>query len=57
MKKITIEANIPEDKFMESLLNMRHSGFDVTFLLGFYSLAHHWHIDKFLYYSKLLELK
>jgi len=52
-----IKANIPEDQFMESLLNMRFAGCDVIFLLSFYALAHGWHINKFNYYFGLLELQ
>jgi len=55
--KITIEANIPEQSFMESLLNMKHSGCNVTFHLCIYALAHSWHYSKFIYYQNLLEIK
>ena len=51
---ITIKADIPEDKFMESLLNMKHSGCDVSFQLSLYALAHGWHKDKLFYYVNLL---
>lgn len=55
--KITIEANIPENEFMEDLLNMKHSGLDVMILLSFYALAHRWHYTKIIYYSNLLGIK
>ena len=52
--KITIEANIPENEFMEGLLNMKYSGIDFMLQLSFYALAHRWHYDKFTYYFNLL---
>ena len=57
MNEITIEANIPEDIFMESMLNEHFSGRDVMILLGFYALANRWHINKLIYYNKLMEKK
>jgi len=57
MKKLTIKANIPEKDFMESLLNMKHSGYDVSLHIGLYALAHSWHHNKLIYYLKLLEIK
>ena len=55
MNEITIEANIPEDIFMESILNAHFSGREVRVLLGFYALANGWHINKLIYYNKLME--
>ncbi len=55
-KTITIEANITEDVFIESMLNQHFSGYDVSFIFGFYALVHGWHINKFTYYAKLLEV-
>jgi len=54
--KFTIQANIPEQQFMESMLNQKHSGQDVKLIFFFYALAHSWHISKLVYYSKLLEI-
>ena len=53
---ITIKANIPEDVFMESMLNQHYSGQDVSLMFGLYALAHGWHINKLMYYAKLLEV-
>jgi len=50
-----IEAKIPEKEFMERILNMYYSELDVLFLIGFYALAHKWHIDKFTHYTNLLK--
>lgn len=55
--KLKINANIPEDQFMESLLNMKFAGYDVSIIFLFYALAHRWHIDKLNYYLGLLELQ
>lgn len=52
--KITIKANIPEDKFMEAMLNQHFSGMEVMFPLSLYALAHLWHINKLSYYLKLM---
>jgi len=54
--KITIEANIPEKQFMESILNMKFSGYEVMFPLSLYALAHSWNINKLSYYLKLLKI-
>ena len=55
--KITIKAEIPEQEFMECLLNMKSSGYDVILPLVFYAFAHSWHIDKLNYYLELLEVE
>lgn len=55
--KIIIEADIPEKEFMESCLNMRFSGYNPMIPLGFYALAHSWHVNKLIYYLNLLEVK
>jgi len=52
---MTIKANIPEQRFIETLLNMKHSGCDVTFYLALYYLFHRWHFNKIVYYQNLLE--
>ena len=57
MRNLIIKANIPEQNFIENLLNMKHSGCfkeAILFSLGLYALAHSWHIDKLFYYLKLL---
>ena len=53
--KLTIQANIPERKFMEGLLNMYHSGYDIVLPFALYALAHSWHMDKFMYYWEMLK--
>ncbi len=53
-KTITIEADIPEDVFMENMLNQHFSGYDVSLMFGIYALAHSWHINKLIYYKNLL---
>ena len=53
--KLTIKANIPEQQFMESLLNMKFSGCDVMFPFCLYAFVHSWHINKLTYYLRLLE--
>jgi len=55
--EIEIKSDLQEQEFMESLLNMSHSGYKVLIPLGFYALCNSWHIDKLNYYFKLLELK
>jgi len=49
---ISIKANIPEKEFMEGILNMKSSGYDVKLSFFFYALAHSWHINKVNYYLK-----
>lgn len=55
--KITISSKLNEQEFMESILNMHHSGINVELPLSLYALAKSWHIDKFIYYANLLEEK
>jgi len=57
MKKLTIKTNLNEQGFMESCLNMRHSGYDCTLPFLLYSLAKSWHIDKFTCYWNLLDME
>lgn len=52
---LIIKCNVGEQQFMETLLNMKHSGLGVVLPLSFYALVNFWHIDKFSYYMKLLE--
>ena len=52
--KLTIEANISEQQFMECILNQIFLGYDVMLSLSLYALAHSWHIDKLIYYKELL---
>lgn len=54
MKTITIKADIPEDVFMESMLNQYYSGNDVSLMFFFYALAHGWNVDKLIYYKNLM---
>ncbi len=53
---ITIESKIPEQDFVESLLNMKHSGYDITFLFFFHCMANSWEGNKVFYYLNLLGL-
>ena len=53
----TIKINVSEKKFMEYILNLHHSGYDVSLMFIFYALAKRMHIDDFTYYMKLLEAK
>jgi len=57
MNKLIIKSNIPEQEFMESMLNMKASGYFIEFPFFLYALGKRWHIDKLFYYSKLLEIK
>ena len=56
MNKLTIKADIPEQQFMEAMLNQKHSGQDVLIIVSLYALAHSWYFDKLLYYLRLLEI-
>jgi len=56
MNKLTIKADIPEQQFMEAMLNQKHSGEDVLVLVSLYALAHSWNYKDLLYYMKLLEI-
>jgi len=56
MKQLKIEANIPENIFMEGILNLRYSGCDVVFPLSLYALVHKWNYNKLIYYINLLEI-
>ena len=60
MTNLKIEANIPEKQFMESLLNLKHSGCSInhiSFLFFLYAFTKSWHISKLKYYMKLLEME
>lgn len=52
--KLTIESNIPERDFMESLLNMVSSGIDYQIPFCFHAMANDWKINKLAYYNHLL---
>ena len=52
---LKITADIPEDKFMEGVLNMYFSGGDVMLFLYFYALANHWDINKLVYYTRMMK--
>ena len=57
---LKIEIDINEHDFIESLLNMKHSGVADNYLvlcISFYALAKSWYIDKLYYYLNLLEIK
>ena len=54
-KKMKIESNIPERDLIESCLNLFHSGYNYMIYLSFHALAKGWHIDKLLYYIKVIE--
>ncbi len=57
MGKLTIESKIPERDFIEGMLNMKHSGVYDNYILtcmAFHAMANRWHIDKMLYYIKLI---
>ena len=51
-----VESKIPERELMEWCLSLRHSGYDPMLYLGLHALANRWHINKLLYYVRLLEL-
>ena len=51
MKQLTEQA------FMESLLNMKESGYSVECPFLFYAFFNQFHIDKFSYYCELLEIR
>jgi len=55
--KLIIKINIPEQEFMELMLNMKESGYVIELPFFFYAFANTWHIDKFFYYCKLLEIE
>lgn len=58
--QLTIDTHLTEQQFMESLLNMKHSGVDENYImicLSLYALATSWYFDKLIYYVNLLELK
>ena len=54
-KKITIETNISEKDFMESILNQTAMGYDLTLVVSFYALIHKWKYSKLIYYNKLMD--
>lgn len=54
---ITIKANIPEDIFMESMLNQYYSGYNISLIFLIYAMARSWNTNKLFYYMKLLEMK
>jgi len=54
--KLIIKADIPEQQFMESMLNQRFAGYNISFMFFIYALAHSWHFTKLNYYMKLLEM-
>lgn len=49
------KSNVPEQEFMESVLNMTASGYDMSLGLSFYALGESMHIDDFLYYKVLID--
>ena len=53
--KLEVEANVPEQEFMEAILNLQSSGMEVLLLFVFYAFIKSWNINKFLYYKNLLE--
>lgn len=52
---ITIKSTTPEKEFMEILLNMTSTGYDVKLPFVLHAMANGWHIDKLIYYINLLE--
>lgn len=44
--KITVDKKITDEFFMEYCLNLYHSGYDPSILIGFYALGKKWHISK-----------
>jgi len=54
---VTIKSDIPEDIFIENLLNMKYSGVSERYILlciSFHAMANSWDIDKLFYYCKLM---
>lgn len=54
---VTIKSDIPEDIFIENLLNMKYSGVSERYILpciSFYAMANSWDIGKLFYYLKLI---
>ena len=50
----TIKTNVPEQEFMEKILNMHYSGYEVGVLLGLYAFCNSWNIEKVYYYLDLM---
>jgi len=53
--KLEVKANVPEQEFMEAILNLQSSGTNVLPLFVFYAFIKSWNINKFVYYKNLLE--
>ena len=53
--KLEIDKTITEQKLIENCLNMKSSGYNCDIVFLFYALGKRWHVDKLLYYTKLLE--
>ena len=54
--KFSITSKVTEQELMEWCLSLRHSGYDPMLYFGLHALANRWHINKLLYYVRLLEL-
>ncbi len=54
---LTIKSKIPEQELVETLLNMKHSGVDRSYIILVFSLhcmANNWDGDKTIYYLNML---
>lgn len=59
LKTIKIESKIKDEELIESLLNMKYSGFSKDHLilaLSIHALANKWHISKLAFALKELEI-
>jgi len=55
---IDFQTDMSEKDFMESILNLKHSGFkEFETAISLWAFFHSWHIDKLFYYRDLLEEK
>jgi hypothetical protein len=52
---IKIDKEITEQLLIENCLNMVYSGYDSYLELFFYALANSWHVNKIVYYLRLIE--
>ncbi len=52
--KIKIDKEITEIDFMEQCLNLYHSGYDPSLLIGIYGLGKGLHVSKIIYLKELM---
>jgi len=53
--KIEFDKNITEQRLVEHCLNLESSGGCSMLAFSLYAFINHWHLDKFLYYQKLVD--